>query len=358
VRFAAALLIPFALLLASCGGGGDKPDPQTVLDRGFAHSIHSADMRLEATLKLNGSSSPKQPLRITASGPFQGNKGKLPSADLTLNVGTGSGQTIETGFLSTGKRAFVKFQDVYYEQPASAVAKANQSLGGRKGSGRSLSSLGLDPRAWLGKARDKGDDTVAGAKTMHVAGTIDMKAMLTDLNRFVKRSSGAIGGATGQQPPQPLRAADIKAIAGVVKDPTFDVYVGKDDDTIRRVAGQVQVTVPKNDQSQVGGVQSGSLEFSLEFRNVNQPQKIVAPAKARPISELTNSLGTNGLSGLGLGGGGGSSGSAGPEGNSTPPTATTGPSTDAFKKYSNCLEKAKANDAEALQRCAKLLQQP
>jgi hypothetical protein len=171
----------------------------------------------------------------------------------------------------------------------------------------------------------------------------------------VRRSSGAIGGATGGQPPQPLRADDIKAIASVVKDPVFDVYVGKDDDTIRRVAGQVQVTVPKNDQPQVGGVKSGSLEFSLEFHNVNQPQKIVAPAKARPISELTNSLGTSGLSGLGAGG---SKGGAGPEGNSTPPTATTGPSTEAFQKYSNCLEKAKANDAEALQRCAKLLQQP
>jgi hypothetical protein len=359
VRFAAALLIPFAMLLASCGGGSDKQDPQTVLDRGFAHPVHSADMKLEATLQLNGSSSLKQPLRITATGPFQSHKGRLPSADLTLNVGTGSGQTIETGFLSTGKRAFVKFQDVYYEQPASAVAKANASLGGRKGSGRSLRSLGLDPRAWLGKARDKGDETVAGAQAQHVAGTIDMKALLTDLNQFVRRSSAAIGGATGQQPPQPLRASDIKAIADVVKDPTFDVYVGKDDDTIRRVAGQVQVTVPKNDQSQVGGVKSGSLQFSIEFRKVNEPQKIVAPAKARPISELTNSLGTNGLNGLGgSGSGSGSNGGAGPEGNSTPPTATTGPSTDAFKKYSNCLEKAKANDAEALQRCAKLLQQP
>jgi hypothetical protein len=179
VRFAAALLIPFALLLASCGGGNDNQDPQTVLNRGFAHPVHSADMRLEATLTLNGSSSLKQPLRITATGPFEGHKGSLPSADLTLDVATGGGQTVETGFLSTGKRAFVKFQDVYYEQPAATVAKANQSLAGKKGNGRSLRSLGLDPRAWLGKAHDQGDETVAGAKTTHVQGTIDMKAMLT-----------------------------------------------------------------------------------------------------------------------------------------------------------------------------------
>jgi hypothetical protein len=355
VRFAAALLIPFVLCLASCGGGNDREDVQNLLDRSFANSISSADMKLDATLQVKGSQSLDKPVRITASGPFQGNERKLPSADLTLQVGTGGGQTIETGFLSTGTRAFVKFQDVYYEQPASEVRKANQSLAGRKGNTRSLKSLGLDPRSWIGRARDRGDETVGGVDTTHVSGTLDVKAVLTDLNKFVKRSSGAIGGATGQTPPRPLQKDDIDAIARVVKDPTFDVYVGKDDDTIRRVAGRLQVTVPKNDQATVGGVQGGSLEFSIEFRHVNEPQKIEAPAKARPLSDLTRSLGTAGAL-KNLGGGGSSGGSAGPEGNSTPPTATTGPDTQAFKDYSNCLEKAKANDAEALQRCAQLLQ--
>ena len=354
MRFAAVLLIPFALLLASCGGGDDPEDVQAVLDQAFAHPIHSADMKLDATIQVNGASSLDKPIRIQASGPFQGNKGKLPSADLTLQIGNGGGQTVETGFLSTGSRAFVKFQDVYYEQPASQVAKANQSLSKSKDKGRSLKSLGLDPRGWLGKARDRGDEKVAGVDTSHISGTLDVKAILTDLNQFVKRSRGAIGGATGQQPPRPLQKDDIDAIASVVKDPTFDVYVGNDDDTIRRIAGHIQVTVPQRDQSQVGGVKRGSLEFSIEFRKVNQAQKIVAPAKARPLSDLTRSLGgANALKGLG---GGSSGGSAGPEDSGTPPTATTGPDTKAFKDYSNCLEKAKANDAEALQRCAQLLQ--
>jgi hypothetical protein len=362
VRFAAALLISSAvcgLCLASCGGGSDREDAQSVLDVAFARPIHSADMQLDATLQVTGVSSLEKPIRIKANGPFKGNKGKLPSADLSLQVGTGGGQTVQTGFLSTGDRAFVKFQDVYYEQPAAEVRKANRSLATKKGGSRSLKSVGLDPRSWLGKARDRGDEKIAGVNTTHVSGTLDVKALLSNLNSFVKRSGGAIGGATGQAPPQPLRTNDINAIASVVKDPTFDVYVGKDDDTIRRVAGRLQVTVPKRDQSSVGGVQSGTLEFSIEFHNVNGNQKIEAPAKARPLSDLTNSLGTGALKDLAGGGGGGGSGSkgsAGPEGNSTPPTATTGPSQQAFKDYSNCLEKAKANDAEALQRCAQLLQ--
>ena len=40
----------------------------------------------------------------------------------------GAGQTIQTGFLSTGDRAFVKFEDVFYEQPAAEVRRANRMI--------------------------------------------------------------------------------------------------------------------------------------------------------------------------------------------------------------------------------------
>src|SRR5215210_1182712 len=221
VRFAAALLIPFVLCVASCGGGNDQEDVQSLLDEAFTHPIHSADLKLDATLQVKGVPSFDKPVRIKASGPFRGNEGKLPSADMELQVDTGGGgQTVQTGFLSTGDRAFVKFQDVYYEQPAAEVRKANRSLQGNKGNGRSLKSLGIDPRSWLGRARDEGEEKVAGVDTTHVSGTLDVKAVLSDLNRFVKRSGGAIGGATGQQPPEPLGKQDINQIAKVVKDPS------------------------------------------------------------------------------------------------------------------------------------------
>ena len=350
MRFAAALLIPFVLCLASCGGGSGRENVQSLLDKAFAHSIHSANMRLDATIQVSGVSSLDKPIRISASGPFKGNKGKLPLANIDLGISTGSGQTVQSGFLSTGKRAFVKFQDVYYEQPAAEVRKANQSLQARPGKRRTLASLGLDPRSWVTKARDRGDETVAGAATTHVSGTIAIKRMLSDLNQFVRRSQGALGSATGGQPPKPLRAEDIDAIAKVVSDPTFDIYVGKDDDTIHRMAGRLEVKVPAQDRSQVGGANGGALQFSIEFRNVNGNQKVEAPDKARPLSDLTSALGTSGLQGLG---GGGSR--RGPE-RQKPPTATTGPNQQSFKKYSDCLEKSNANDTAALQRCAQLLQ--
>ena len=173
---------------------------------------------------------------------------------------------------------------------------------------------------------------------------------MRDLNAFVKRSGSAIGGATGQPAPRPLSAGDIDKITKIVKNPSFDVYVGKDDEVIRRVSGRVELTVPKRDRPAADGIEGGSLEFSVEFRNVNGRQRIEAPAKARPLSALTRSLGGGGLGALGGVGGDDTGG-----GSSQQPPTTTAPDAEAFKEYADCLEKSRPNDTKALQRCADLL---
>jgi len=232
------------------------------------------------------------------------------------------------------------------------VRKANKSLARNQGNRSSLSSLGLDPRSWLADAREEEDEEIAGVPVKHVSGTLDVASVMSDLNEFVKRSSGAINGATGQDPPQPLTSADIEKVTKVVKNPSFDVYVGKDDEIVRRVSGRIEVTVPKRDRAAVGGIESGTLEFSVEFRKVNLAQKIVAPARARPLEELTRSLGASGLGDLGGLGGGTGDREAAPQ---LPPDSTTPQDSEAFEAYSACLERAKPDDTEALQRCALLL---
>jgi hypothetical protein len=349
VRRALFVLIFTALALASCGGGDDKENVQDLLDKAFSTSIQSADLKVDASIQVKGSPGLDKPLRITATGPFRTNEGKLPSADIELKVGTdGGGQTITTGFLSTGDRAFVKFQDVYYEQPASQVAKANRSIAQNKDKRGSLRSLGLDPRSWLAEAKDEGEDKVGGVKTRHVSGKLDVEAVMRNLNEFVRKSGTALGDATGQAPPQPLSEADIRQVGEVVRDPSFNVYVGEDDDIIRRVAGKIEFAVPQASQASLGGIQSGSIEFQVEFDNVNGDQAIEAPAHARPISTLTRSLG-GGVALPGLG-----------DGSDTTPTVPddANPEADDFQNYTDCLDKARPEDTDALQRCADLLQRP
>jgi hypothetical protein len=78
---------------------------------------------------------------------------------------------------------------------------------------------------------------------------------------------------------------------------------------------------------------------------VNGDQLIEAPANARPLSALTDSLGSTGVPNLGQ---------------QETPTQSEGMSPEAedFQEYAECLDKARPEDTEALQRCAELLQRP
>jgi hypothetical protein len=351
-RSAAAVLLGCSALLVACGGGGggNEEDATQVLDEGFNHTIKSADIKIDATLEAKGLQGLDKPIRVQAGGPYVDNGDKFPSFDIDLKVGAGGGgQVINTGRVSTGDRAFVKFEDTYYELPRSIVRQANRSFRGNEKKRGLLRGIGLDARNWVEDAKVEGDEDVDGVSTTHVSGKLDIPRALQDLNRFVQRSGKELGAAAGQVP-QPLPRADLDKIAQVVKDPSFDVYVGKEDSTIRRVSAHLELEVPKEDRAAVNGLEGGTIDFSIEFDDVGGNQKIEVPAKARPISDLTKSLGTSVLDG-GLPtpttpqSSGGSSGGS-----------SDGPSPKDFKDYADCLDKAKAQDTEALQRCATLLQ--
>src|SRR3954447_4484291 len=83
-RFAVAVLLVGVSALSACGGGGNEQGAQDVLDTAFKKSVNSADLALDAQLKLNGASSGIGPVRVQAKGPYRSNKGKLPSVDLDL----------------------------------------------------------------------------------------------------------------------------------------------------------------------------------------------------------------------------------------------------------------------------------
>ena len=347
VRRPLAVLVFAALVLASCGGGDEKEDVQDLLDKAFSTSIKSANLKVDASIQLKGSPGLDRPVRISATGPFRTNPRKLPSVDIELKIGAdGGGQTVTTGFLSTGDRAFVKFQDVYYEQPRAQVAQANRSITRNQGKRGSLRALGLDPRSWLAEAKDEGEEEIAGVTTRHVSGRLDVEAVMRNLNEFVRKSGEALGGATGQAPPQPLSDEDIRQVGEVVRDPVFHVYVAEEDDTVRRVAGKIEFDVPEANREALGGIQSGAIEFEVELSDVNGDQQIEPPANARPLSALTDSLGGTGVPGLGQG-----------EAVPAQPDAT-GPEAEDFQEYKDCLDEARPEDTEALQRCAELLATP
>jgi uncharacterized membrane protein YgcG len=203
--------------------------------------------------------------------------------------------------------------------------------------------------------QDKGDDNVNGTDVTHVQAGVDVTKMVTDFNKTIAKAGGAMG--TGTTPPAQLTPDQISKISQVIKNPKFDIYVGKSDDTIRRLSVSVDFTIPSAQRAQFQGASGGTLSFSIDFAKVGEQKTITPPANARPISELQQQLGGlgGGLGGLGGSGSSGGSGSGSGGSGGSGSSGGTNPSPAQFEKYSKCLQNADPSDTAAIQKCALLL---
>jgi hypothetical protein len=342
-------LLAAAAIVAGCGGGGSgsSKDARALIDKAFKQSIGSADMTLNIQAKVTGVAALQQPIGLKIAGPYQSNgKGKLPSFNWQVSI-SGGGQAFSGAVISTGENAFVNFQGTNYEVGAAKVAQLNQQLSKQSATGkRSLKDFGIDPQAWVKDPQQKGTDNVNGADTTHVQAALDVGRMFSDFNKTIQKA-GAMGQTAA---PQQLSPAVIQKIQQVVKNPKFDIYVGKADSKIRRLAVSVDFQIPADQRAKFQGAQGGTLTFSIDFAKVGQPQTITGPTNARPIAELQQQLSGlgAGLGGLGGSGGRGGSGSSGGSGGS-------GPSAAKYEKYSKCLQAAGPTNSAAISKCAQLL---
>jgi hypothetical protein len=302
LRRRAALLLPAVLagaLAAGCGDD-DRKSVTELLDRAFQSPIGSADVKLDIEVELEGVEEMEDPIEVTLSGPYDSSgDAEIPSVDWDVTV-RAQNQSFTAGLTSTGERAFIGFQGTDYEVDPAAVDALNRQIAAsreREG-GRDLSDFGVTARDWIVDAEEEGDEEVAGVDTTHVSGRLDVTRVLDDLNEVVERAA-KLGGPVAQQAPPALTDEQKAQIEDVVDDPSFDAYVGKDDDKLHRLSADVEFDVPEDARERVGGLEGGRVSFSIEFANVGAAQPIEAPQDARPISELTQQL--RGLLGGALG---------------------------------------------------------
>ena len=320
-----------------------------MLDRAFSEPVGSADVDIDAQLDIEGRPGFEDPLRIRATGPYVRSEKSLPKLDLDVSIeAQGAGQAIQAGVLATGDRLFVKFGGAFYEQPPEQVARTNRRLAREDGEdGGAFADLGLDARKWVVDAQVEGEEEIGGVATEHIKGTLDVEAALTDLDDLVRSSADTLRDAG--QAAKPIGRRGIERLAKSVDNPSFDIYIGKDDDIVRRISLRIDLEVPKQDRKRVGGVTEASIRFSAQLDDVGGDQRVEAPRSSRPLSDLTSQLGGLGDLTDGLDGDGGST--------TTTPTPDAGGDSglDGFERYSNCLDAADPNDSAAIAACRALL---
>ena len=240
-------------------GSGGRPGPRADLQPGQAAGLG----RFSARLRLDG----PQPTAIAVSGRFATRgAGKTPAFELDAEAGER-----RLGAVSTGERGFLRRDGQAYAVPSAVFAQFADGLaqaGGKPGAA-TRATLGLDPRAWLRDPRLAGETTVGGVRATRVTADLDGARFLAGVRALLERIRGlGLAGAAGQLPE-----------AGAVRGGRVELDSGVQDRTLRRLV----VRAP------VAGGGPASLEYTLT--GLNEPQRIVAPRDARPLSALLAGLG-------------------------------------------------------------------
>jgi hypothetical protein len=234
-----------------------------------------------------------------------------------------AGQRFRFGVVATGGAVFVAFGGRYYEVPKSQLRQSTSSS--------QLSSLGFNPREWFKDARDEGSASVGGVETTHLSAGFDVGKMVDDLVVLAQRFD--YPGAS------PSEASEVK---DSIKDAQIDAYVAKNDRILRRVTFHALVEA-------VGGG-SGEIDADFTLSDINKPQRITAPASARPFSQLESDLRSGGLQSL-VGAPGQSSAPPPPPGDSSGAAQDQASSLPAeAQAYLACVRKASSQ--AAVQACS------
>lgn len=330
-----ALFVTVALVVAACGssggsGGGDSAQSLLQQTFGGSHPITSGRLNLQLGLDVPGDAQLKGPIKLALSGPFQSQgSGKLPQFDVAAAL-TAQGTSFQLGLTLAGGNAYVKYGGSSYAIPQSLVAdfQRNYEQGQRQG-GKGLGAFGIKPIDWLSDPSVKGTEKVGGTDTTHITASLKVDAFLNDINTFLaKAKQQGLDNTAGGKLPSQLTAKERQQAAQAIKSSSVDVWTGKDDKTLRKLAVALNVTGKSNER--------GSVTFSIELADLNQPQTIAVPTGAKPLTDLLSQF--QGLLGD-TGTGSASSGSSSP---------------GQVDRYTKCLMRANGDVAKA-QKCLPLL---
>jgi hypothetical protein len=354
-----------SLVLAACGSSsGSSASPSTVLSQTFTgtHKVTSGILNLTLTIDPSGSSTLNGPITLSFGGPFQTRgTGKLPESNFTVSA-SAVGRSVSLGILSTGTSGYVTLQGTSYQMPQatfqkleSSFAQLASSAGASKGSS-TLSRLGIRPLQWLTHPTTVGTETVGGAPTTHIHAGINVPALLNDLNTFLEKASSASGVSSASKLKSGLSPSTRQKIAAAIRNPSFDVWTGTSDKTIRRLTIALTLPVTGSLSTQLGGVKSADIGLTMQYSDLNKPQTITAPTAVRPYSEFQSKVSAffQSLQSAAAGVIGGSSSGSSASGSSGGTSPSGSGSSSNVTKYSQCIQQA-AGDVAKMQKCASLL---
>ena len=292
--------LALAAVGAGCGGdgeGGSSDEAEALLKKAFATEVDSADLKIDVSAELEGVPQLNGPLSLTIEGPYksQGKK-KLPLFDWDISV-EGAGQSFAGGLVVTADNAFVQFQGTNYEVGTELFQRFASQIEQQPAQAQDLKALGVDPASWLNDPEVNDGDDIGGDSTQVVTGDVDLERVVKDFYDLVQ--SPAIKQqleAQGQAAPEIKEPSQeqLDKVKDAIENLKFEANVDEND-VLRRVFLQAEFKVPEG--TDAGSLQGGKASFEFLLNEVGNDPQIEAPEGARPLSELTQRFGLQGLGG-------------------------------------------------------------
>jgi hypothetical protein len=302
-----------ALVAAGCGGG-DKKSATTApaassssagadasLFSGIKQQTGPAKLDLALNVKLDGAPTGagaagallSQPISLKVNGVTDSDK-KASDVDLALNLGA---LALQAKVLSDGAKTWLQYDNNWYVLDPSALAGAAGGVTGSTAKPPSVDTSKVrqvlsDPSGYFKDSKKVGDEKVGDIDTEHITGTLDVAKAL-DTAKSLSSSAG-----TTTTPIDPTQAQKIEQ---AFKDPQVDVWIGKDDRVVHRLAFKLNGDLSGLSDSATNGVKGLQLDLDATMLPSDSPT-ITPPANAKSSQELLAALFGGLGSALGVGG--------------------------------------------------------
>jgi len=197
---------------------------------------------------------------IKTSGAFElGGAKEMPKIDVQLSARGSTVKLEESGFVTTGDRAWFTRGRTGYAVPQEAWTKIVEARESGASPAGDAPSVDVDPSAWLRNVKSEGTERMDGVQVTHVSGDVNSAKAVTDLVK-------AMGSAS------PVPNAEQRLRQGGLSDGHLDAWVG-DDKIVRRVSLDMS---GKGD-----GGRRVNVAVDFQLSGVNKPQDIARPAKVK-----------------------------------------------------------------------------
>jgi hypothetical protein len=300
-----ATLVAVALTVAACGGSSSSSGSATSAapsdSGGDAAAILSGidtkastgpqKLKLDLTADIKGSPTDqqlalltKQPIHLGLDGVVD-SSGK--SADVNVSVTLGK-SPIEAEIRTGGGKTWIQIDGKWYDLPADTLSSTTGTSlpsgvsTSNLDAGKILAAIG-DPAKLLDNT-SVSSEQVEGIDTDKVSGDVNIQGVAA----AVAKLSSSVGNGTSAAPSQAEIDKTVAQLNKIVHKAHVDIWVGKNDHKVHRVAFTVDAVMDSSTKSS-SGIDSATLDFDVTTVDSSAPD-ISAPSSVGTQAEFQTAV--------------------------------------------------------------------